>query len=218
MRSRDAGEQTTPDKLVAGVGRSADWVEIGPSTYLSGFLTDITDFFIVLGAMAWGMGLLSLWLVHSANIRKRRPEWYVSVIFFVSLIFGLLAGIGLYEPKELGWWAWTKPINEVVFWNILRPMGSSVFSLLTFFLASAAYRSFKAKSYEGVLMMVSAIIVMLGQVSLNLYMTKASTWILYIINNAAVRGMWFGMMLGAIAIGLRMWLSLERGAFFDREF
>jgi len=32
-----------------------------------------------------------------------------------------------------------------------------------------------------------------------------------------VRGMWFGMMVGAIAVGLRFWLSLERGAFFDRE-
>jgi hypothetical protein len=108
-------------------------------------------------------------------------------------------------------------IYYVVVWDVLRPMGSTIFSLLTFYLASAAYRSFKAKSWESVLMMASAIIVMLGQISLHAWLTSASTWILYIVNTAAVRGMWFGMMLGAIAVGLRMWLSLERGAFFDRE-
>lgn len=217
LKSKDAGEEVMPSNLVSGIDKSADWVAIGPTTYLTGMLEDITDFFAVLGAMAWGMGLLSLWMVNSATIRKRRPEWYTSIIFFVSVGIGMLAATGLYSPKELGWWVWTSGLNDVILWEVMNPLGSTVFSLLTFYLASSAYRSFKAKSYEGTLMMVSAVIVMLGQVSLNMYVNSASTWILYIVNNAAVRGMWFGMMLGGIAVGLRMWLSLERGAFFDGE-
>ncbi len=198
--------------------RSADWVSVGPTTYLTSLLTSVNDVFIVLASMAWGMGLLSLWLVHSANIRKRRPEWYTSVIFFAAVAAGICAGIGFgVSEGSAGWRGFALETQKVVYWQILRPMGSTIFSLLTFFLASAAYRSFKAKSPEAVLMMASALIVMLGQISLSVYVTSASTWILYIINSAAVRGMWFGMMLGAIAIGLRMWLSLERGAFFDRE-
>jgi hypothetical protein len=73
---------------------------------------------------------------------------------------------------------------------------------------------------------------MLGQIPVGMWLTewlghykyvdalqlpKISQWILYGPSSAAVKGMWFGMMLGAIAVGLRFWLSLERGAFFDRE-
>jgi hypothetical protein len=94
-------------------------------------------------------------------------------------------------------------------------------------MATASYRAFRVKSGEAMLMMVSAFIVMLGQIPIGMWLTHGlpsylqlpvmAQWILYIANSAAVRGMWFGMMVGAIAVGLRFWLSLERGAFFDRE-
>lgn len=210
MKAGGAPETIPIDQL-----KMNDWVKVGPNTYLSGYMTDVNNFFLILVAMAWGMGLLSLWLVHSANIRKRRPDWYMSVIFFVFLIVGLIAGKGSSNPTD--WWKWTVGVNNIALWDVLMPMGSTVFSLLTFYMASAAYRSFKAKSAEAVLMMVSALIVMLGQIAISAPLTHASQWILYIVNSAAVRGMWFGMMLGAIAVGLRFWLSLERGAFFDTE-
>lgn len=214
VRLGGACEEVKPKALNSSpnCSRSVDWVSVGGSTYLTGMQQGVNDFFLVLISMAWGMGLLSLWLVHSTNIRKKRPEWFLSVIFFAAVFVGVVAGVGF--GRKTGW---TPMVNDVVFWQILQPVGSSIFSLLTFYLASAAYRSFKAKSNEAVLMMVSALVVMLGQISLHWTLTSAATWILYIINSAAVRGMWFGMMLGGIAVGLRMWLSLERGAFFDRE-
>jgi hypothetical protein len=219
VRSKGSGQPIALNELRpsndASASVSTEWVEVGPNTYLTTYLPNVNEYLNILGAMAWGMGLLSLWLVHSGNIRKRRPEWGLSVVFFLAVIGGILAGIGYGSPGK--GWEWTLQVNDVVVWKMMRPMGSTVFSLLTFYLASAAYRSFKAKSKEAVLMMVSALIVMLGQISLYIWFTSASTWILYIINTAAVRGMMFGMMLGAIAVGLRMWLSLERGAFFDRE-
>ncbi|HOK54035.1 MAG TPA: hypothetical protein PKV43_06185, partial [Armatimonadota bacterium] len=222
LRSGGSAEEVKLDALEIpqNTSGSLDWINVGPTTYLSSYLTKVTDFFIVLGAMAWGMGLLSLWLVHSSNIRKRRPEWYTSVFFFIAVGFGIIAGLGFGRTSpgvKYTWDWWTYQINDVVFWQMIRPMGSTIFSLLTFYLASAAYRSFKAKSREAILMMLSALIVMLGQISLHMWITSASTWLLYIVNTAAIRGMMFGMMLGGIAVGLRMWLSLERGAFFDRE-
>jgi len=218
-RQRTAG---APERIEAGALKPGDRATIGPTTYLSDWMTGVNNFFVVLGAMAWGMGLLSLWMVHSSNIRKRKPEWYGSVLFFVAVIGGAIAGLG-YGAQA----GWLKRANDIVVDDLLRPMGSTVFSLLAFYMASAAYRAFRVKSKEALLMMISAFVVMLGQIPIGLWLTHSlpqplwlpvmSQWILYIANSAAVRGMWFGMMLGAIAVGLRFWLSLERGAFFDRE-
>jgi hypothetical protein len=215
-RERPTG---APEKVEAVELRPGDRAIVGPTTYLSGWITDVNNFFVVLGAMAWGMGLLSLWMVHSTNIRKRREEWYGSVLFFVAVGVGATAGLGYGSTG-----GFLKQANDIVVNDVLRPMGSTVFSLLAFYMASAAYRSFRLKSREALLMMGSAFIVMLGQIPIGLWLTHRlpealwlpviSQWVLYIANSAAVRGMWFGMMLGAIAVGLRFWLSLERGAFF----
>lgn len=218
-RERPTG---APERIAVSQLRTGDSARIGPTTYLSDWITDVNNFFIVLGTMAWGMGLISLWMVHSSNIRRRREEWYGSVLFFVAVAGGVLGGIGY--GAQSGFW---KLAADIVVEYLLRPMGSAVFSLLAFYMASAAYRSLRLKSREAVLMMGAAFIVMLGQIPIGLWLTRGlphqlwlpvmSQWILYVVNSAAVRGMWFGMMLGAIAVGLRFWLSLERGAFFDKE-
>ncbi|MDH7602734.1 MAG: hypothetical protein QHI38_11370 [Armatimonadota bacterium] len=219
FRKRPTG---APERVELDSLHPGDDVSIGPTTYLSEWITDVNNFFVVLGAMAWGMGLMSLWMVHSTNIRKRKEEWYGSVLFFIAVGVGVVAGLGY--GAETGT---LKRLNDIVVNDVLRPMGSTVFSLLAFYMASAAYRSFRLKSREAILMMGSAFIVMLGQIPIGLWLTHRlpeplwfpvmSQWILYIANSAAVRGMWFGMMLGAIAVGLRFWLSLERGAFFGKE-
>ncbi|GIV17627.1 MAG: hypothetical protein KatS3mg022_3062 [Armatimonadota bacterium] len=216
-RPTGAPEQVEPSLL-----RPGDRISAGPTTYLSDWITSVNNFFIVLGAMAWGMGLISLAMVHSSNIRRRRPEWYGSVFFFLAVGGGIVAGLG-YGAQS----GWLKEANDVVFNYLLRPMSSTVFSLLAFHMATASYRAFRVKSGEAALMMTSAFIVMLGQIPIGLWLTHGlpsflqlpvmAQWVLYIANSAAVRGMWFGMMVGAIAVGLRFWLSLERGAFFDRE-
>jgi hypothetical protein len=218
-RQRPTGGQESVEAAQLAPG---DQATIGPTTYLSDWLPDVNNFFVILGAMAWGMGLLSLGMVHWGNIKKQREEWYGSVFFFVAVGVGIMAGLG-YQSEN----AWLKPVNTVVFEYMLRPMGSTVFSLLAFHMTTAAYRAFRVKSGEALVMMFSAFIVMLGQIPIGLWLTHKlpnflwlpviSQWLLYIANSAAVRGMWFGMMVGAIAVGLRYWLSLERGAFFDSE-
>ncbi len=211
-----------PERVEIQQLRPGDRASVGPSTYLSDYITSVNNFFIVLGSMAWGMGLISLAMVHSGNIRRRRPEWYGSVLFFIAVAGGMVAGLGY--GRESGW---LKEANDVVFNYLLRPMSSTVFSLLAFHMATASYRAFRIKSGEAALMMASAFVVMLGQIPIGMWLTHGlpsflqlpvmAQWVLYIANSAAVRGMWFGMMVGAIAVGLRFWLSLERGAFFDRE-
>ncbi len=214
QRPNGSYERVEPAQLTPG-----DRLRAGPTTYLSDWLPAVNNFFVVLMAMAWGMGLISLAVVHGNTIRRRRPEWYNSVAFFIAVAVGMIAGMGYGLPG-----GWLKSVNELVFNSMLRPMGSTVFSLLAFHITTAAYRAFRVRSAEALVMIGAALIVMLGQIPIGLWLTHAlpeslwlpsmSQWLLYVVNTAAVRAMWFGIMLGAIATGLRYWLSLERGAFF----
>lgn len=81
-------------------------------------------------------------------------------------------------------------------------------------------------------MMAAAVIVMVGQVPVGQWLTSglphhgvlsmfrteiAANWLLEVINSAALRAVLFGLLVGGLAMSLRLWLNLERGAFFDQE-
>jgi hypothetical protein len=213
-----------------GVGTNDLITRIGPSTYLSSQLENVNNFLIVLIALAFGYALFSLWFVHSSALRKRTGEWYMSILFFLGLAFGIIAGTGYGLTPDTKWNAWRLFLNDLVSLKIAYTFFSATYSILSFYLASAAYRSFKIKSREAALMMGSSLIVMLGQIPFGVYLTswlpgetaktlipRMSQWLQLVPNTAAVRGIWFGMMVAVMAISLRFWLSLERGAFFDRE-
>ena len=38
-------------------------------------------------------------------------------------------------------------------------------------------------------------------------------WIMQVINTAAFRGIYFGTLIATLAMGIRMWLSMETGSF-----
>ncbi|MBV9852183.1 MAG: hypothetical protein JO250_21160 [Armatimonadetes bacterium] len=116
-------------------------------------------------------------------------------------------------------------------------LDAATFSLIAFYIASASYRAFRVRSWESTLLMVSALIVMLGATFgaaitggihpylspgvenpwANLRIERLSEWLLTQINAPAQRGILFGIYVGGLAVSLRLWLSLERGAYFDKE-
>jgi hypothetical protein len=107
-----------------------------------------------------------------------------------------------------------------------------MFALIAFFIVSASYRAFRIRSVESTLLMGSAVLVMLGQVTLgtaltsglpttgiaaNFRLENVAQYILLQINTPALRAIIFGIAVGFLATSLRLWLSLERGAYFDQE-
>jgi hypothetical protein len=217
------------------------------SNFLTGYQDVVAGLAAVIGSFAIGLGVFSLMQLHTRTVSRLRPGWGYSIVFLVSFfamfVFGL---INEYSPKTTiipavsGVWARQDAhgMFRLLFQGGLTNLSAATFSMIAFYIASAAYRAFRIRSLEATLLMIAALIVMVGSVSFgtwithdipmtqsdgsenpwaNLRIEKIAQWLLLEINTAAQRGILFGLTLGLLATSLRYWLSLERGAYFDKE-
>jgi hypothetical protein len=194
-------------------------VTIGPTTILKDQRDTAAHFNSVIETMALGVGLISLAIVNVGRIRKREGDWYTALFFFGAVAIGVMAGLYKYYPIDSP----EREISDFIILRMISAVGATIFSLLAFYMASAAYRAFRIRTREAALMMFSAVIVMIGQTPFGMYITgwmgeqlsflwlpNVAGWLLRTPITAMFRGLIFGIMLGAIAQALRYWLSLER--------
>jgi hypothetical protein len=177
---------------------------------------------LVVGGFAFLLGVINLARMHGSRILRGRPGYYNSVALLGAMAVMAAAELLKYyvQPNP----TWISKMYEFLFFNMRVPIDSTIFSLLAFYMASAAYRAFRIKSLEAGIMMAVAIIVMLGQITLMtsgalevLQLQTIREWFMKYWNAAAQRGILFGALIGGLALSMRIWLSLERGSFFDRE-
>jgi uncharacterized membrane protein len=175
------------------------------------------NFLKILAAFALILGLGSLLKVHMDKIKRKGQNWQYSwvliITFIVTAIIGLFGGVsgqGIL-PTRIGSFSfdiWT------IYFNVEVPLGATMFALLSFFMASAAYRAFRARSTEATLLLVAAFIVMLGVLplgnSISPHLPSFAQWIMDVPNVAAQRGILFGVALGMLATALKIILGIER--------
>ncbi len=104
-------------------------------------------------------------------------------------------------------------------------LGSAMFSLLAFYIASAAFRAFRVRSFEAALMMCAAVVIIFGQLPPALFGDGESTleffksinavrqWLLTQLNSAAFRSIEIGAGIAGLVMAVRMWLSIESESF-----
>lgn len=159
------------------------------------------------------LGVGNLIRVHFRKIRRKSDGWGYSIMTLASMAVMLYFGGPWGTIEEGSAFNW-------MFLNMQVPLQSTMFSLLAFFIASAAYRAFRLRSAEAGLLLIAAIIVMLGRVPLGQFLTRGLPekatlpWLTETImaypNMAAFRGILMGAALGVMAMGLRVILGIER--------
>ena len=179
------------------------------------------DLLRVLSAFAVVLALGSLLRVHLDKIRRKRRNWQYSWLLLIA--FGLSAIIGLFGgvaadgilPTQIHIAGSVFPFDiQTLYENIVIPLASSMFALLAFFMASAAYRAFRVRSMEATLLLTAAFIVMIGVLPLGYSISKHLPafvqWILNVPNVAGQRGIVLGIALGVVATSLKIILGIER--------
>ena len=243
----------------------------GAENPLTPYSEVIGNVLMVVAGFTFLLGFYNLVHIHFNTIRRARPNWPYSILFFAA--FTLMVVAGFWRD----WWQWFGPpanrltladlppafildpstldpevrqqlglgavaanfnpryandLYTYLFSGLLINLEATMFSILAFYIVSAAYRAFRMRSAEAGLMMITAIILMAGQVPLGMWLTSGlpetgyasffrienfSHWVLSVLNMPVQLAIGFGLGLGALAMSLRIWLSLERGTYFGQE-
>jgi hypothetical protein len=174
-------------------------------------LTSVTKWLQIIGGFALILGITSLFQLHAAKIRRQEAGWGYSLVLYAGIVVTVLIGLwnGGKETIEGGMtsFGW-------IYSYTLVPLQGTMFAILAFFIASAAYRSFRARSREAAVLLVAAMIVMMGRVPLGEYILPVSGdlsgWILNVLNAAVRRAILIGVSLGAVALSFKIIFGVER--------
>jgi len=164
---------------------------------------------------AFAIGVINLTRVHVNNIKRKRATWRYSVILIICLyamaILSMIASPFALDPKAAvipaSVIAFSTPIWEFLYYKILVNINSSIYSLLAFFIASAAYRAFKARSVESTILLAAGLLVVLGQAPVVDLVWPGfgaiRNWVLAFPNVAGQRGILIGAALGILVFSVR---------------
>lgn len=167
---------------------------------------------LILAAAAYLLGLLNLVQINLPKVLKREPDWGYKAVMLVSVAVTLVIGfVGAEARYDAG------TSYKWVYDFVLTPLNATMFSLLAFYIASAAFRAFRARNLEATLLLGAAVLVMIGRVPfgeglpiIGEFMPRVVNWIMDVPNTAARRAIFIGSALGAIATALRVILGIER--------
>jgi len=175
------------------------------NAWLQNFSKDVQDWTVVVAAFALGLGAVSLIRLHGRKISRREKGWLNSIVLIAAMLFMTLRGIlnGVNDKYYL-----------FLFDNMLTPLGAAVYASLAFYVASAAYRAFRARSVEATVLLIAGLIVLLGRApigdSISAALPEVASWIINIPNVAAQRGIIICSAIGVMSTSLRVILGLER--------
>jgi len=191
------------------------WPLVAPARYV------LVELAVIVAAFAAILGFFNVVHVHGTRIFRQRSGWFYSFVLLASL--GIVLVIGAWEgfrAMVLGQDAARQGVSGGgmvwVYQYVLIPVQASLSALLPFLLAFAGYRTLRMRSAAGTLggtlFLVTAIIVLLGQVPLfNLTpLRDVREWIMRVPAMAGMRGILLGVGLGITATALRVLIGADR--------
>jgi hypothetical protein len=187
-----------------------------------------------LSAFLIGLGVFSVLTIHVKKVAKKQRDWGFSVVLLVCILMMVIVGyvdwnsrIGHPELDVPQNWSTVNYAKDFLFNQLLQQMDAAMFSIIAFYILSAAYRAFRIRSVEATILLASALVVMLSLMgavefevnrgatsmlgsSTPFTLTEAAKWLRDNFQTPSIRAIDFGVGLGSFAMALRLWLSLEK--------
>lgn len=205
-----------------------------PKKFLSGptgMSPRMDQWLIIVAGFALLLGVVNVVQNNSRKISRRESGWPFALILLIGLFVTAAFGIwGWYTKAGIGFLPNGSPTPfKWVEDRFFQPLQSTIFSLLAFFMASAAFRAFRARNTEATILLIAAGVVMAGRVPLLEFLAApipplhqvaahasrllggGAEWIMDTPNGAAQSGIIIGAALGAASMAIRVILGIERG-------
>jgi hypothetical protein len=189
----------------------------------------LSDYFNIIAVFAFILGGGNLMRVHLTKVSARHREAPYSIVtlagFLIMLIAGLFRiGVPAGQPYDD-----TGGLFAEIYRATFEPLSASMFALLAFFVASAAFRAFRARTLEATLLLLAAFVILIGRTPVGYYLTswipdqlallripELSAFIMSAFNTAGQRAIQMGIALGIISTSLKLILGIER-SYLGRE-
>lgn len=189
------------------------------------------DWFSILAGVAFILGGSNLMKVQLESISARRPGWGYAVVVLVSFLVMLIAGllkIGVPPEVQYPSHAWSGKYDAGVsvlgwiFKFVYTPLTATMFASLAFYVASAAFRAFRAKNFEAVLLLGTSFIVLLGNTAVArltdglppqlsfLRIDQIVVNLMAYVTTGVNRAILIGIAIGVAATALRVLVGIDR--------
>lgn len=170
--------------------------------------TYANDFVIVIGILSLPIGIVSL-LRHTWSKARSNPgERFYAAVTLLGFAVMVVAG------ADRDWYNDPNGLFRRGFNNVLVPAQSTLFAMLAFYIASAAYRAFRVRNWVAAVLLVTASVVMLRILPLPEPLASWNAaivrWTLAVPNLAAKRAILIGVGLGGVAYSMKILLGIER--------
>ena len=186
---------------------------------------------LAVGAMVLGGGnLIKLQLM---KISSKKAGWGYAAVTVVCFFGAIIIGMGKFgvHPSELypnyAWSGYYLEEGSGMWWiyqHMIVPLTSTMFAMLAFYVATAAFRAFRAKNTEATLLLITAGIVLLGRTYAGVWLFESwlpdsllwlrfdnlTVWIMEVPNTGGTRAITIGIALGVVATSLRILLGVDR--------
>lgn len=196
--------------LIAGIPILVDsFVDIA---FVSTLAQEFQRWAVILAAFSTGLGVLNLTIVQVSTLKRKKHADGSSIIESLGLLLMLwfMIFVGIFKGQS-------HSSYDFLFKYVLQTLSASGFAMLAFFIASAAYRAFRLRNIDSALLLISGAIVMIANVPFvqSIWPASAdiSSWIVEVVNGAAMKGIVIGASLGAIATSLKVLVGLDRSHF-----
>jgi len=198
--------------------------------------------FDVLAAIAFILGGGNLLKIHLQKVSDRKPGYAYSIICLVAFLATLAVGllkVGVHPNEQYPAYAWSGQYRQTggAFWWLyeyaFKPLTATMFAMLAFYVASAAFRAFRAKNIEAILLLGTAFVILLGRTAAGVFLTawipeagpdagffdqlistlrleNLTVYIMKVFNTAGNRAIMIGIALGIASTSLKVLLGIDR--------
>ena len=167
---------------------------------------DIQAWTTIVLAFSYFLGVANVVRINAMKVQRKQKDWVYAIPLLVGVVVMLVLGAG--------WGVEDGTLFNQFYTFVYSPMQGTMFALLSFYIASAAFRAFRIRTVEAGLLAITALLVMLGRVPIGAKiwteMPELTDWIMNVPQLAAKRAILIGAALGAISTGLKIILGIEK--------
>jgi hypothetical protein len=167
--------------------------------------TQLYGWAVVLAAVALILGALNVAWVHLRRILAGQPGWGQSIALVAAMLVVFVTGVFSSAGA-------TSPLMEWLFDSVIAPGQATLFALLAFFMAGAAYRFLRVGRPGGAWMLAGVALVMVVQMpAANRLLPPAigaiAGWVFDVPSMAALRGVLLGSSFALLVAAFRFLLT-----------